>query len=88
MRGLDALTTEDAIDKVLDTLMGGSVAAKNVYVVREKLTNVSSGFAFVEMYSIGDANALMERMAQAQPCFEIDGKQVTFNYCKNNYSTA
>jgi len=88
LRGLDALTTEDAIDKVVNSMTGGSVATKNVYVVREKLTNVSSGFAFVEMHSIGDASVLMERMAQAQPCFEIDGKQVTFNYCKNNYSTA
>jgi hypothetical protein len=83
LRGLDALTTED---KIRETLVDvePSVTVKNIHIAKEHLTNVSSGYTFVEMSSILDANILYEKL---QPYFELDGKYVSVNYSKNNYST-
>jgi RNA recognition motif-containing protein len=84
LRGLDALTTEDAIRKALNDLQP-NVGIKNIRIAREQLTNVSSGFTFIEMNSILDANIIVDKL---QPYFELDGKYVSINYSKNNYSTA
>lgn len=52
LRGLDALTKEETIKNVLNSLSNYTLKIKNVHVAKDLLTNVSMGFAFVEMNSI------------------------------------
>ena len=52
LRGLDALTTNESIIDSLGKLTNYCVRVKNTHIARDPLTNVSSGFAFVEFGSI------------------------------------
>jgi hypothetical protein len=83
LRGLDALTTDETIRRYVLELQP-DLTIKNIHIAREPGTNVASGYTFIEMGSILDANILLERL---QPYVELDGKYVSVNYSKNNYST-
>lgn len=52
LRGLDALTTHEAIYEALDRVSTSTIRVRNCHIARDPLTNVSSGFAFVEFGSI------------------------------------
>ena len=52
LRGLDALTTNDSIKEALGKLSNYTVEVRNCHIAKDILTNVSSGFAFVEFGSI------------------------------------
>lgn len=52
LRGLDALTTHEAIYEALDRASTSTIRVRNCHIARDPLTNVSSGFAFVEFGSI------------------------------------
>lgn len=52
LRGLDALTSKEAIVDSLNNLTNFTLPIKNVHIARDNLTNVAMGFAFVEMNTI------------------------------------
>jgi RNA recognition motif-containing protein len=52
IRGLDALTTEETIIDLLNKQSNYTLIIKNCHIARDTFTNVSMGFAFVEMGSI------------------------------------
>lgn len=86
LRGLDALTTEDTIRHTIPQLTNFTI--KNVHIARDRYTNISNGFAFIEFNSIQESSVVLNFLQTIQPCFELDGKQVNVDYSKNNYSTA
>ncbi|RNA42291.1 RNA-binding 5-like [Brachionus plicatilis] len=52
LRGLDALTSKEAILDSLNKLTNFTLAIKNVHIARDSLSNVVMGFAFVELNTI------------------------------------
>ena len=76
LRGLDALTTEDAI---LNSLMQlTNLPLKSVKVGRDSLTNTSRGICYVEMNSVVDAMFLHNQLLGEPPT--IDDKLVSVSY--------
>jgi len=86
LRGLDGLTTEENITAAFACLT--SLPIKNVYVVRDRLTGTSSGFAFVELHSLKESQDLLQYMESLQSPLEVDGKALIVNYAKNTFTTA
>ncbi|CAH1784264.1 unnamed protein product [Owenia fusiformis] len=84
-RGLDALTNEESILSVLSTLT--ALAVKNILVTRNQTTQVSLGYAFIEMSNLSEASQMLEMLQHMSPGFEVDGKAVMVTYSKNTYST-
>ncbi len=52
LRGLDALTSSETIIKVLNEYSNYNLPVKQCHIAKDIHTNVSNGFAFVEMSSI------------------------------------
>ena len=52
LRGLDALTNEETVIEVLNKFTNSCIPIKNCHIARDVLTNVSCGFAFIELNSI------------------------------------
>ncbi|CAF0841009.1 unnamed protein product [Didymodactylos carnosus] len=86
LRGLDALTSKEAIETKLFELT--NVPVKNSCVVKDHITGVSRGFAFVEFNSIQDSATVFDKLQSANPVFELDGKLIMSHYSKNTFSTA
>jgi RNA-binding protein 5/10 len=86
LRGLDGLTTEDNIITAFANLT--AIPLKNVRVIRDHLTGVSNGYAFVELPSLKESQELMEQLERMSTPVEVDGKALLVNYAKNTFSTA
>uniref|UniRef100_A0A0K2TAI4 RNAbinding protein 5like [Acyrthosiphon pisum] n=1 Tax=Lepeophtheirus salmonis TaxID=72036 RepID=A0A0K2TAI4_LEPSM len=84
LRGLDALTTEESVTNVLATLT--ALPIKSVQIARDSLTNMSRGFAYVEMSSLQDAILLHNLLLGAPPV--IEDKLVAISYYKTPVSTS
>ncbi|CAD5119081.1 DgyrCDS7726 [Dimorphilus gyrociliatus] len=82
-RGLDALTTEEKLCDALHEVAACQIA--NVSVIRDTLTSVSKGFAFVELSSVAESKAMLEYLRDKP--LEIDGKVVMAHFAKNTFST-
>lgn len=52
LRGLDALTNEATVIDVLNRFTNSCMHIKNCHIAKDVLTNVSCGFAFIELNSI------------------------------------
>jgi len=52
IRGLDALTVDEAVKNTLNTTSNSTLPIKNCHIARDPFTKVSMGFCFVEMTSI------------------------------------
>ncbi|XP_033647533.1 RNA-binding protein 10-like isoform X3 [Asterias rubens] len=81
LMGLDALTTEETVTKVLEYT---SSAKMNISIARDSITRTSRGYCYVEMDTVETATHLMNILASMQPPFQIDGKQVSVHFCKQN----
>ena len=80
LMGLDALTTEETVTKVLEYT---SSAKMNISIARDSLTRTSRGYCYVEMDTVETATHLMNILASMQPPFQIDGKQG--KHCDNDW---
>ena len=85
LRGLDALTSEENIVAAVQKI--SAVVMKNIRIMRDPLTQVSKGHAFIEMGSIGDSCKLIDAISKLHGPFEVDGKAIIVNYAKNTFST-
>ncbi|XP_038069557.1 RNA-binding protein 5-like isoform X2 [Patiria miniata] len=81
LMGLDALTTEETVTKVLEYI---SSATMNISIARDTLTRTSRGYCYVEMDTMETATHLMNILVSMQPPFQIDGKQVSVHFCKQS----
>ena len=52
LRGLDALTTNEKIIECINRQTNSIIKIKNCQIARDPLTNLSNGYAFVELNSI------------------------------------
>ena len=74
LRGLDNASTEDSVQALMQYY--GSI--KEVRLVRDKVTNQSRGFAFVEFTSVEAATNCMQT---TNSTVRIDNVQVRVSYC-------
>ncbi|XP_022081359.1 RNA-binding protein 5-like [Acanthaster planci] len=81
LMGLDALTTEETVTKVLEYI---SSAKMNISIARDTLTRTSRGYCYVEVDTVETATYLMNIIASMQPPLQIDGKQVSVHFCKQH----
>lgn len=75
LRNLDALTTEDRVLSILQTIPGvATLPIKSVRIGRDTLTNVSRGICYLDMNNTGDAMRLFAGLCESGS-LEIDGKE-------------
>jgi len=85
LRGLDALTVESSILQALSDI--SSIPLKSVCVMRNPVTGLSLGYAFVELNSLRDSSALLDIVSQLPYPVDVDGKAVMISYSCNTFST-
>ncbi|CAL1544231.1 unnamed protein product [Lymnaea stagnalis] len=87
-RGLDALTTEEALVTALTQAFAPTPLAtiKNVAVIRDDL-GTSRGFGLIEFPSVSASTIVLDSLNKMDPPLEVDGKQLLINYAKNTYNT-
>ncbi|KAK6994768.1 RNA-binding protein 5 [Biomphalaria glabrata] len=87
-RGLDALTTEEALVTALTQAFAPNPLAtiKNVSVIRDDL-GTSRGFGLIEFPSVSASTMVLDFLSKMVPPLEVDGKQLIINYAKNTYNT-
>ncbi|CAF0730861.1 unnamed protein product [Didymodactylos carnosus] len=86
LRGLDALTSKEAVETKIFELT--NIPVKNSCVAKDSVTGVSRGFAFIEFNSIQDSTTVFDKLQATNPSIELDGKLVMAHYSKNTFSTA
>ncbi|XP_060515773.1 RNA-binding protein 5-like [Cylas formicarius] len=95
LRNLDALSTEDSVMQVLNTVIPDLVKSISaVCIGRDPLTSTSRGICYLGTESTIDALAIFGALSNVKK-LTIDGKSVILSYCKYNmgdtkkaYSTA
>ncbi|KII72073.1 RNA-binding protein 5 [Thelohanellus kitauei] len=83
LKGLDHETTEEAVRNAVCHLTNKIVY--DVRLIRDKITNVSRGFCFVEMGDIDGARSLLSFIRRMDPPFSIDHRRIVAGYAKNNF---
>ncbi|KAJ8980570.1 hypothetical protein NQ317_018697 [Molorchus minor] len=85
MRNLDALTTEDSVMAVLNTVIPDLVKSVSaVCIGRDPLTSTSRGICYLGTESTIDALAIFGALNTTKSPLTIDGKTVIISYCKYN----
>lgn len=79
LRGLDVLTTEDAVLQSMQSL-SQQHPIRSIRVGRDSLTNTSRGVCYLEMANVVDAMYL--HTALAKKGLEVEGRKVEIGYCK------
>lgn len=82
LKGLDTITHDEAIRKALVEIT--ALPIYDVRLIRDKLTNTSRGFCFVELGSVLEASQLLEIITNMHPFFAIEGRVVTASYAKHD----
>ncbi|BFZ08149.1 hypothetical protein BsWGS_11187 [Bradybaena similaris] len=87
-RGLDALTTEEAlVTSISQTLVPMPLPPiKNIAIIRDDL-GTSRGFGFVEFHSVSASTLVLDCLSRLIPPLEVDGKQLLMDYAKNTFNT-
>ncbi|KAH3827993.1 RNA-binding protein 5-like isoform X2 [Dreissena polymorpha] len=85
-RGLDALTSEESLLTALNPHI--QITCKNIQVVRDPSTQISKGFAFIELLSVAESVMVLETLKNMIPQLEVDGKQVLVTFAKNTFTTS
>lgn len=87
LRNLDALTTEDSVMQVLNTLIP-EIAKKvsGVCIGRDPLTSTSRGICYLGTDSTVDALALYGSLTSLTPPLNIDGKTGKYDIVKHYHS--
>ncbi|KAJ8930870.1 hypothetical protein NQ314_016290 [Rhamnusium bicolor] len=85
MRNLDALTTEDSVMAVLNSIIPDLVKSISaVCIGRDPLTSTSRGICYLGTESTIDALAIYGALNSSKTPLTIDGKTVILSYCKYN----
>jgi RNA-binding protein 5/10 len=85
IRNLDALTTEDSVMSVLNTVIPELVKSISaVCIGRDPLTSTSRGICYLGTESTIDALAIHGALSNLSSPLTIDGKTVILSYCKYN----
>lgn len=85
LRNLDALTTEDSVMSVLNSVIPDLVKTIcAVCIGRDPLTSTSRGICYLGTESTVDALALYGALSNLLSPLTIDGKTVILSYCKYN----
>ncbi|CAH0562555.1 unnamed protein product [Brassicogethes aeneus] len=85
MRNLDALTTEDSVMTVLNSVVPELVKSISaVCIGRDPLTSTSRGICYLGTESTLDALAIHGALSGLPHPLAIDGKTVILSYCKYN----
>ncbi|XP_076261481.1 RNA-binding protein 5-like isoform X2 [Rhynchophorus ferrugineus] len=85
LRNLDALTTEDSVMSVLNTVIPDLVKSISaVCIGRDPLTSTSRGICYLGTESTIDALAIFGALNGLKTPLSIDGKTVILSYCKYN----
>lgn len=85
MRNLDALTTEDSVMAVLNSIVPDLVKSISaVCIGRDPLTSTSRGICYLGTESTLDALAIFGALNSSKTPLTIDGKTVILSYCKYN----
>nr|CAH7735283.1 unnamed protein product [Callosobruchus chinensis] len=85
MRNLDALTTEDSVLAVLNTVIPDLVKSISaVRIGRDPLTSTSRGLCYLGTESTIDALAIFGALNNLETPLAIDGKTGDISYCKYN----
>uniref|UniRef100_A0A7M5VEI3 RRM domain-containing protein n=3 Tax=Clytia hemisphaerica TaxID=252671 RepID=A0A7M5VEI3_9CNID len=84
IRGMDFSTEEEKIR--MEVVKLTSKVLYDVRLIRDKITDMSRGFAFIELGTTEDAQELMEVIERMDPPFEIDGRRITVGYARNGYN--
>ncbi|XP_065179416.1 RNA-binding protein 5-like isoform X2 [Sycon ciliatum] len=79
-RGLDALSTELTVTEAVRAHT--ALPIKDVRLIKDRLTNTSRGFCFVELNSIAEANQLLESLQYLDPPFAIDGRSIIIGFAR------
>lgn len=77
LRFIDSLTTEAGIREAFQSSVNSNV--RRIHLVRD------SCYALVELQSVADAFAVVEKVTKENKLFEIEGKAITVSYTKNNF---
>jgi len=83
LRDLDPATTEDTVRQV----MGVFGALKEVRLVRDKVSYVSRGFAFVDYISPGDASQALHQIG-VDGGLKVDGKTANISFASDTKAMA
>eukprot|EP00118_Oscarella_pearsei_P010223 m.61965 g.61965 ORF g.61965 m.61965 type:complete len:175 (+) comp35034_c1_seq2:890-1414(+) len=80
-RKLDTLSSEDTIRSTILAIAPLNII--QIRIVKDKLTNTSRGFCFIELDSIHSAHYLVELLKTMKPPFSLDGREVHFSFAKS-----
>ncbi|XP_047122781.1 RNA-binding protein 10 [Hydra vulgaris] len=84
LRGMDFSTTEETIRMCISQLT--SFPIYDVRLIKDKVTDMSRGFAFVEMGNTHDAQALLDIIERSNPPLEIENRRVTAGFARHGYN--
>jgi len=84
LRGMDFSTTEENIRLEISKLTKHSIY--DVRLIKDKVTDMSRGFAFVELGSTEDAASLLDTIDAIDPVFEIEGRKITVGYARHGFN--
>uniref|UniRef100_A0A6B2G0S0 RNA-binding protein 5 (Trinotate prediction) n=1 Tax=Myxobolus squamalis TaxID=59785 RepID=A0A6B2G0S0_MYXSQ len=83
LKGLDVYTTEEEVRNAVCHLTKKIVY--DIRLIKEKISNVSRGFCFVELGNVDDAKTLMHFLKNMSPPFSINGRKISMGYARNNF---
>uniref|UniRef100_V9KDH5 RNA-binding protein 10-like protein n=1 Tax=Callorhinchus milii TaxID=7868 RepID=V9KDH5_CALMI len=82
LRNLNPHTT---LDVILSTLTPYAVLSpSNVRLIKDKLTQLNRGFAFIQLSTIVEASQLLQILQSLQPPLNIDGKSINVEFAKGS----
>ncbi|XP_057297153.1 RNA-binding protein 5-like isoform X2 [Hydractinia symbiolongicarpus] len=84
IRGMAFSTTEDEIRYAITKLT--TRAVYDVRLIKDKVTNMSRGFAFVELGNVEDASELLEKIEHSDFPFEIDNRRISAGYARHGFA--
>ncbi|XP_019851943.1 PREDICTED: RNA-binding protein 5-like [Amphimedon queenslandica] len=82
IRGLELSSNEKSIRDAISGI--SSVHLKDIRLIKDKVTNISRGFCFVETDTAEECGELMKAVQEQFPAFFIDGKRVNPSFARQN----
>uniref|UniRef100_UPI00358FACB1 RNA-binding protein 10-like isoform X3 n=1 Tax=Myxine glutinosa TaxID=7769 RepID=UPI00358FACB1 len=80
IRNLNPMTTVDSIISALAPYV--MLTPSNIRLIKDKITNMNRGFAFIELASVLEASQLLQILNMLRPPLSVDDKIVNVDYAK------
>ena len=84
LRGLKFSTNEEGVRDALSTV--SSHSARDVRLIRDRVTKQSRGFCFIEFAGVTEATEALDGIFQQDPAFFVDGTRTMANFARGNFS--